>query len=563
MRNLEPLMTLIAGQAQWRRALRLCVLARRAAPFSTSIPRLERASSEAKEALNDAAMRIAARSQGPANDESATDSDTSVDLAALDRLRPRAIQQRRTGKISSVGAEMRMRRAQWNKVMRDVSSSFSLQQLIALAKEAKLPGVTNTTSKRVVLPIILEKYFGLKDPSRAEQLGTQQGSQRFLPLASHELFHAAQLHEPMLTRARAAGVKLSLISSNGVQAIMLNGPQSGVEELLVWLSDMKLSISTSIVPAVTTVPPPVARVISHASRCYVWRRGNETVVSHMWPRDKERATMLLCDYIRSIDSPPVHMPVGADSLPFAPPGTLDLFLQARFARTPHVRLVGAENPFELPQTAPMPDWEAKQRADFGHIVFDGGAEAGTVAFIPGVPPAWLDTSGPVSESVRLTYRDSDGQLMEASFDVREPAFKGATWLRRQNQLVPVPNAAIDMCISSEYRRAARDTGTALPEYTEAIGTSGPPAPLAADKRPPVPPVVRVDGVDLLLWRAERVVTRRIPVEDAELVIEDIRRESTPGFARHASVRHLLTAHMGSRDSALTPQYSRGAIWRSG
>ena len=151
-----------------RRAAVACTArAPRALPshlFSSSAALLEQKSEE-QEALLDAAERIAAKSAEVNERTGSPPNEKAVDLSALDRLRPRAVNQRRSAQMSAVGHELRVRRTQWNKAMRDVTASFSLQQLQSLAKQAELPGINHTTSKRTIVPIILEKYFGMKNPT--------------------------------------------------------------------------------------------------------------------------------------------------------------------------------------------------------------------------------------------------------------------------------------------------------------------------------------------------------------------------------------------------------------
>lgn len=94
-----------------------------------------------------------------------------------------------------------------------------------------------------------------------------------------------------------------------------------------------------------------------------------------------------------------------------------------------------------------------------------------------------------------------------------------------------------MRIGSEHRRGANNVDDSLHQYAAVVnGTGSTPVPLAAVQRAPVPHCVRVDGKDSVLWRAERVATQHVPYFEATLIIEDVRRESMPGFARRASVR---------------------------
>lgn len=423
-----------------RRAAVACTArAPRALPshlFSSSAALLEQKSEE-QEALLDAAERIAAKSAEVNERTGSPPNEKAVDLSALDRLRPRAVNQRRSAQMSAVGHELRVRRTQWNKAMRDVTASFSLQQLQSLAKQAELPGINHTTSKRTIVPIILEKYFGMKNPTRAEMLGMQQGIQRYLPLTPHELFLVALQHDKLLEQARAAGVKLSLVRSDEEHAIRFTGPQSGVEELLVWLADFKQSICTDVLTHFATVPTAIERLVSNASRCAVRSHAGQTLLSYVHESDMERAKMLLYDYAGTADAPLLHEENEATPLAFAASGALDLFRQARLARAPHERLIGTGMPFELPIVSAEPGWETTQRADFGHVAFARG-ERQSAVFIPGLPPACLDMSGPLSESVRLTYRADNGVLLEASYDVPTATLTSVSWIRREHHLVTVP-----------------------------------------------------------------------------------------------------------------------------
>ncbi|WFD33573.1 hypothetical protein MCUN1_000386 [Malassezia cuniculi] len=499
--------------------------------FAASSRSLQQDLDDDKEAaLLDAADRIARRSEAAL--QKTIDDSAQVTLELLDRLRPRELPMG-PSKMSSVGYEMRLRRAQWNKVFRDVCGSFSLDQLVSLAKQAGIPRVTRSMSKRTVSTVLLEQYFHMKNPSRVESLGTQKGTRRELPVEDHEMFLISLQNEALLDKTRNAGVKVSFGESESGHSMLLTGPFSGVEDIVSWLSDFKQSVSTATLANIT-VPEHETELISRACRCYVRTSRNATFVSYTNPQDFERARIILHDYSGSVHDPILHIPQNAQPIPFAPPGALSLVQWSRLSNAPHSRWIGSEEPLEIEPAASQPGWDTHERADFGHVVFPEN-NASDALFIPGVPPACLDMSGPLTESVRLMYHAQDGNLLEATYNVQNGAFEGANWLQRSRRLVPVPHAPIDMRLATERRRPAASANAALESYADVLQSDGhPPVPLVG-KRAQVPISLTVDNVNVVLWRAERVVAQRIPYGDATLLIEEIRRESMPGFSRRASL----------------------------
>lgn len=264
-------------------------------------------------------------------------SDAAPTLEYLDSLKPRLKPHRKDqprkrdniNPFAKAYPKANVEDKQWERTQSRIQDSFTRDQLVALARAAKIPGAYNTKVRKddIVRRIMIHR-FGMEDSKeRADRERREELEKRsvHIPFLPAELFLLlARGSAKVRQEAGKAQVvilpkppKKEADAAHGKLGVWVRGKDQGIQRMVEWVDGFKQSIKTKQEQVVLSAEPPDAtategataevlpaellRFISQLSGCFMKaspvQNGKLTLsLAYTDERDAQKAVLLLRQY---------------------------------------------------------------------------------------------------------------------------------------------------------------------------------------------------------------------------------------------------------------------------